>query len=477
MASNFKVIIVGLGIAGAVTAILLERAGIDYIVLERAPTIPRSGTATALNAQTLRLFDQLGLLERLTTVGMPVRRIAFFRQNLQPLTSISLEKLEQRHGYTSLLVMRAELMEILLEAIPSERIHWNKRVLDVTEYRTSVTVKTQDGMDYDGHIVIGADGAYSAVRQHLFRNLKKRGQPVPESDLENFRFDMIATTGTAKNLDRWMYRALRESSVDMMAIVSDDGPHTAWLLPLKGERIGWLFGSKRKDPKKNQNDHTFRLSEWALRADESVYDQGATQAIHDAVCLVNLLHEMPKENSRDILHIFSTYYDQRYSVVQSSIQSSNMLAGLATKTGKVANVTRRIATKLIPQAVIARSLDKMMVHRPIASFLPPPPARGKVPPRPQNTWRIYQNHHHPPPSTSSSFRVNAPSYAHSGTSYSMSSLSLKPTVTTSTSSSSQGRSASQHDLREFADEDEDEICKDFHRMQEDAKPCAPAPTI
>ncbi|KAF9162982.1 hypothetical protein DFQ26_003073 [Actinomortierella ambigua] len=107
---------------------------------------------------------------------------------------------------------------------------------------------------------------------------------------------------------------------------------------------------------------------------------------------------MPKTTNREIHRIFSTYYDQRYPVVQSALQSSNMIAGLAAKTGKVANMARKIASTLIPQAAMTYALDRLMVHRPIASFLPPPPARGKVLPRTQSTWSV----HHAPSTSSSS---------------------------------------------------------------------------
>ncbi|KAG0234131.1 hypothetical protein BGW42_006871 [Actinomortierella wolfii] len=459
MSSHFKVVIVGLGIAGAVTAILLERAGIDYIVLERAPSFRRTETGTSLNAQTLRLFEQLGLLEQLLAVAVPVRQIAFYRQNLQLLTTISLQRLEEKHGYPSIMVTRADLMSAMLSAIPPERIQWNKRVLDVTEYRDCVSVKTQDGIDYDGQIVIGADGAYSAVRHHLFKNLKKQGHIVPESDLNSFRFEMFATVGTAQNLDRWMYKTLRETSADMMAIVSDNGPHTWDLradesvyqqardvkLPIAGTLGDLIDKTNHDDIVQVMVDEKCFKTWFSDRV--VLMGDGATQAILDAVCLVNLLHEMPKNNADETRAIFATYYDLRLPVVQSAFQSSNMLAGLAIKTGKVANVTRTIATKLIPQSFLAYSLDKMLVHRPIASFLPPPPTRGKIPPQPQSEWRIYQHQHSRHHRDERSSNVAASSYTRSGTSYTGSSLSLS-SIPTAASSAQRLPSWSQNDLTE-----------------------------
>ncbi|KAF9897640.1 hypothetical protein BX616_005233, partial [Lobosporangium transversale] len=57
---NLHVLIVGGGIGGLMLGIMLERAGIDYQILERSPEHRPLGSAISLNGTVLRLFEQLG---------------------------------------------------------------------------------------------------------------------------------------------------------------------------------------------------------------------------------------------------------------------------------------------------------------------------------------------------------------------------------------------------------------------------------
>ncbi len=62
--AGFKVIIAGAGIAGLGLAKMLEKTGIDYILLEANQEIaPQIGASIALHPNGLRLLDQLGCYE------------------------------------------------------------------------------------------------------------------------------------------------------------------------------------------------------------------------------------------------------------------------------------------------------------------------------------------------------------------------------------------------------------------------------
>lgn len=58
--SNVRIIIVGAGICGLMTAIQLERAGMDYIVIEKARTLTVFGAGLSLTPACNYIFDQLG---------------------------------------------------------------------------------------------------------------------------------------------------------------------------------------------------------------------------------------------------------------------------------------------------------------------------------------------------------------------------------------------------------------------------------
>lgn len=71
-ASDFRVIIVGGGPVGLTAAHMFSKAGIDYVLLERRDTVtPQEGSSLAVTPQTLRIYDQLDLLEPVRKVDHP----------------------------------------------------------------------------------------------------------------------------------------------------------------------------------------------------------------------------------------------------------------------------------------------------------------------------------------------------------------------------------------------------------------------
>lgn len=61
--SQFKVVIVGAGIAGLTLAHCLDKANIDYVLLDKGVVAPTFGTTVTMQPHGLRILHQLGLLE------------------------------------------------------------------------------------------------------------------------------------------------------------------------------------------------------------------------------------------------------------------------------------------------------------------------------------------------------------------------------------------------------------------------------
>ena len=53
----------------------------------------------------------------------------------------------------------------------------NKKVIEISQDNSNVSVITADGMTYHGDLVVGADGVHSAVRSEMWRlgNLDQPG--------------------------------------------------------------------------------------------------------------------------------------------------------------------------------------------------------------------------------------------------------------------------------------------------------------
>jgi 2-polyprenyl-6-methoxyphenol hydroxylase-like FAD-dependent oxidoreductase len=70
---DFKVVIVGGGVAGLTLAHCLERIGIDYVVLERRDNIaPQVGASIAILANGGRILDQLGMFNDVLELTEPL---------------------------------------------------------------------------------------------------------------------------------------------------------------------------------------------------------------------------------------------------------------------------------------------------------------------------------------------------------------------------------------------------------------------
>ncbi|KAI1128104.1 hypothetical protein F5Y10DRAFT_277614 [Nemania abortiva] len=77
------------------------------------------------------------------------------------------EKIEQKHGYPVLPLLRRELLNVLYEQLPNNDtvVRFEAEVANCEVYDNGVRVHLKDGTVEEGSIVVGADGTHSRVRQ------------------------------------------------------------------------------------------------------------------------------------------------------------------------------------------------------------------------------------------------------------------------------------------------------------------------
>lgn len=76
--TKFKVIIAGGGIAGLSLANMLQKTGIDFVVLEAYPELaPQVGASIGLLPHGLRILDQLGLYKPIRKLVAPLDHFHF----------------------------------------------------------------------------------------------------------------------------------------------------------------------------------------------------------------------------------------------------------------------------------------------------------------------------------------------------------------------------------------------------------------
>lgn len=184
---TLPVLIAGGGIGGLATALALSRNGLPVTVLEQATAFADVGAGIQLGPNAVRLLDGWGL-------GPALRDVAAQPQQLRVrdthdgsvLGQLRLgAAMRQRYGHDYLCIHRADLHGLLLGAaqqagvsiVPGFTLKTIAESRDFTRAQGIDDIKiTQNA---DGQALIGCDGLWSVVRQHLLND----GPPHPTGHL------------------------------------------------------------------------------------------------------------------------------------------------------------------------------------------------------------------------------------------------------------------------------------------------------
>lgn len=134
-----------------------------------------------------------------------------------------------RGGSAGYVLARSVLYDLLLRQIPANKIHLKKRVLSVSQGDVSVRIECQDNTFYEGDILVGADGAYSSVRQSLYDRMK-RDNLLPRADQGVLPYSCVCLVGQTDPLDPEVFPELKEPISTFWAIKADDKPYSvSWV--------------------------------------------------------------------------------------------------------------------------------------------------------------------------------------------------------------------------------------------------------
>lgn len=241
--STQTVHVVGGGLVGSLTAIYLARAGFPVELHERRPDL-RSAHAPAgrsinlvVTARGLRALEEVGLKERVLKIALPMKGRMLHDEE----GGTSFVPYGQKEGEVINAVSRGLLNRLLLEAAGEYKnldIHFERRCAGY-DLKTSVLHFVDEKTGQDEHIaasvVIGADGAFSAVRRSMLENVMNfdysqaflehgyKELVIPPADGGGFRIDPGA-------LHIWPRKSFM-----MIALPNTDGSFTCTLfLPLEG---------------------------------------------------------------------------------------------------------------------------------------------------------------------------------------------------------------------------------------------------
>ena len=164
--TNAQAIIIGGGIAGPVTAMALQKAGIPATIYEAYDRASDGvGAFLTLAVNGLDALKTLDLDQHVREAGFDTPRFAMYTGNGRKLAEMR-NGIALDNGTVSQTIERAELYSALRDEAVQRGIpiHYGKRLVDATGDGQKVVASFADGSQAYGDLLIGADGLRSATR-------------------------------------------------------------------------------------------------------------------------------------------------------------------------------------------------------------------------------------------------------------------------------------------------------------------------
>lgn len=164
-----RIAIAGAGIAGLTLALALARQGFAATLLEAAPALSEAGAGVQLSPNATRVLGALGLLEAVAALATRPAHVRIRRARdgadlaVMPLG----EEAEARYDAPFLLIHRADLQAVLLDAVRSQgglTLETGVKLEVVELGGDDVVLRTSAGGPRHVDGLVGADGIHSRVR-------------------------------------------------------------------------------------------------------------------------------------------------------------------------------------------------------------------------------------------------------------------------------------------------------------------------
>ncbi|WP_253765969.1 FAD-dependent monooxygenase [Goodfellowiella coeruleoviolacea] len=339
-----RVAVVGAGIGGLLTAIVLRRNGVGVTVYEQAPELTEIGAGLAIGANGSRLLRRLGLLESLAEVAVRPVRIQFHRWHsgevfcAHPMG----DAYDRMFGAPFHTVHRADVQRVLAGAYLGEGgvLELGRKCVGVTEDAGGVELVFADGSRVEADVVVGADGVHSVVRDAVagpdrpvfsgtsgYRGLVPvdRLRSVPELGFEPDRPALWLFPGPGRHLISYPVSGGR--LVNFLAVVPDtDWTLESWVArgevaeavaafdgwnPVVRALLGGVDAISRwalydREPFQRWSSARMVLLGDAAHPMLPHQGQGANQAIEDAVVLAACLTGAGPDRVAAALHRYET---------------------------------------------------------------------------------------------------------------------------------------------------------------------------
>jgi FAD-dependent urate hydroxylase len=376
--TNKKALIIGGGIAGPVTAMALQRAGIAPVVYEAYDKSAGldAGAFLTVAVNGLDALRTLDAHEPVLDAGFSTRNIEFFSGTGKRLGEVPTGG-ALPDGTVAHTIKRADLYRVLHEEVVRRgvRIEHGKRLVDAeTTPDGGVVARFEDGSRAAGDLLIGADGIHSRTRRIIdpaapeprYTGLGNIGGFTRDASVDTrpgiyvmvwgkrafFGYTVspsgeiwwFANPPSARELTRAELAATTEQwRRRLIDLFADDATPAVEIIEAT---TGELAATNQYDVPSVPTWHRgpMIIVGDAAHATSPASGQGASMAIEDAVVLAKCLRDLP-----DIRQAFAAYEGLRRERVERVVAQ-----GARSSSGKAAGPIARVLRDLMLPVILKR---------------------------------------------------------------------------------------------------------------------------
>ncbi|RAK97742.1 FAD-dependent oxidoreductase [Aspergillus ibericus CBS 121593] len=401
----FRVLIVGGSVAGLTLAHCLERANIEYLVLEKGNDIaPQVGASIGIMPNGGRILEQLGLFDDIERVIEPLYQANIIYPDGYSFSNVYPKVVGDRFGYPIAFLDRQRFLQIVYERLRAKQnVLTGKRVVGVRPLDHGVAVVTTDGSVYEGDLVVGADGVHSRVRSMTVEYACVFGisSAIPGLEISeqiNGIFDHLSVLTIHGRHGRIFWFVIQK--LDKKYVYPDvprfsDKDAERLLYRLKHVRfwkdicVGDLWKNREVFSMTALEEGFFETwhYERMVLAGDSVhkmtpnFGQGANCAFEDAATLSSLLHDLVnvrgvcKPSNAQIEHLLQQYRQTRYARMVGMCRTAASVSRVQARDGFLNTVFGRYWAPYAGN-LPADMASKVIADAEVVSFLPLPERTG-----------------------------------------------------------------------------------------------------
>ena len=176
--SNLEVAIIGAGISGLSSALLLNKLGFNVIVFEKDKSIKSEGAGIQITSNGLFVLKKLGLDGQAVKAGLKPKNLCLFDENdFKSIGSLEiLDRLKGRYGGSFITLHRSFLVRILFEKVKEKKIqvHFGSTAYPSVKKEKEDVYISYKGKKIEKDLIVIADGVGSIWKKTIFREIKTR---------------------------------------------------------------------------------------------------------------------------------------------------------------------------------------------------------------------------------------------------------------------------------------------------------------